>query len=640
MYGSINEKDDFYRYINGKWLDNVSIPADENSWGSFMELRKNVLFQQHEVIDELNSQDIEAQTDRQRVYGLYQSYMNLVIINKLGLKPLANYLESINSIEDNKQLVDFFAKLNKIGSETPLKLSINIDAKNSSQMIVSISQGSLGLPNRDYYLDENEKFVKIRNDYLEYIIKLLQQVNIKNPEEAAQKILSLETLLAEIQFSEVENRDPDKIYNKFKVSNLNDLYPYIEWNSYLKSAEIPETEKFIIIKQLRYIIGLGNLLNDIPLNTWKIYLKYRLVNAFAPLLSENFYNLNFNFYGKNLTGLEKDKPRSEKAIMLINDSIGEAFGKLYVQKFFPQDKKEKVLTLVKYIIKVFDDRIDKLKWMGSESKKHAKAKFDNMHIKIGFPDKWKDYTALSINSDDLIGNVIHIKEFNYNQDLDTLGKPVDKSKWYMPLQMVNAYYNPEMNEIVFPAAIFQPPFFDADADMAANYGGIGAVIGHEISHAFDDQGSKFDYEGNLKEWMTKEDRMKFKAITQKLVEQYSVYEPIKGIHVNGELTLGENIADNAGLAVAYDAYKLSLNGQQAPVIDNYTGAQRFYMGWSQIWRGKFREGRLLELLKSDPHAPIQIRGQAPLKNQDGFYETYNIKFGDGMYLDPEQRVNI
>ncbi|MFT4694006.1 MAG: putative endopeptidase [Francisella sp.] len=637
---NINKKDDFYGYVNGKWLENVKIPKDENSWGSFTELRKNVLNQQNEMIEELKTQEIKPNTDKQKVYDLYQSYMDKSTIDNLGLKPLKSYLNQINDIGSKKQLVDYFAKLNKIGSTTPLSLVVDIDAKNSSQMIVGVGQGTLGLPNRDYYLDQTEKFVKIRKDYLKYIINLLHQANIKNYKESAKKILNLETLLAKKQFSKVENRDPNKVYNKFNITDLDKLSHHINWKSYLETAKIPSNIKSVIIYQPKYVIGLGNLLDNIPLDVWKTYLKYELINSYSPALSKSFYDLNFDFYGKSLTGLEKDKPRNEKATMLVNSSLGEAFGKLYVAKFFSQDKKEKVLTLVKYILQVFDNRIDTLEWMGVDSKKHAKAKLNKIQIKIGYPDKWTDYSSLKIKPNDLVGNIVRTSEFNYNDELDTLNKPVDKSKWYMPPQMVNAYYSSEMNEIVFPAAILQTPFFDAEADMAANYGGIGAVIGHEISHGFDDQGSKFDGDGNLKEWMNKDDRTKFKKITQKLVDQYSAYEPIKGVHVNGELTLGENIADNAGLAVAYNAYQLSLNGEEAPIIDGYTGSQRFYMGWAQIWRGKSREGKLLELLKSDPHSPTQIRGQATLKNQSGFYNTYDIKPSDGMYLESEQRVSI
>jgi putative endopeptidase len=507
-------------------------------------------------------------------------------------------------------------------------------------MVAMLGQSGLGLPDRDYYLKNDAKFKKIRSQYLKYIEKTLTLAGDKQAAQHAQGILKLETQIAKIQWSNVQNRDVTKLYNIYKTQDLAKLSPKIDWQTYLEKQELSDKIKTIQVIQPSYFKGLSPIVDNTSLEVWKAYFKFHLVSDFSSLLSQAFVDNSFDFYSKQLREIKEQKPRWKRGVQLVEGTLGESLGQIYVKKYFSAEKKQRMEVLVQNLMKAYSQSIDKLDWMSPTTKVQAQKKLASFAVKIGYPNKWRDYSALEIKNNDLIGNVIRSREFEHQYALNKLGKPVDRDEWGMTPQTINAYYNASLNEIVFPAAILQPPFFDMDADDAVNYGAIGAIIGHEISHGFDDQGSQFDELGNMKNWWTAEDHRKFKEKTNTLVAQYNAYEPIKGYHVNGELTLGENIADNSGLAIAYKAYQLSLNGKAAPVLDNLTGEQRFYIGWAQAWRSKITDAMQVEFLKRDPHSPDKVRGNATLLNQAPFYDAFHIQQGDKMYLPANKRVTI
>jgi predicted metalloendopeptidase len=499
------------------------------------------------------------------------------------------------------------------------------------------------MPDRDYYLQHDEKMEQARKQYGRYVEKMLTLAGDKSAARDGKDIVALETDLAKVQWTKVENRDPVKTYNKVKFEKLDALAPGYDWQAYLADSGVRGKTDYLVISQPSYISGFNKLLQKTPLPVWKAYFRWRLLNDFAPFLSKRFVDERFAFYGTALNDIPQNRPRWKRGIALVENSIGESLGKLYVAQYFPPEAKARIDQLVQNLLTAYKADIDTLDWMSPQTKQKAKEKLAKFTTKIAYPSKWRDYSALQIARDDLAGNVIRAQSFEYNRNLNKLGKPIDRDEWGMTPQTINAYYNPEMNEIVFPAAILQPPFFNPKADDAVNYGGIGGVIGHEISHGFDDQGSQYDGDGNLLSapgWFTQEDLDKFKAKTHALVEQYAAYEPVPGYHVNGELTLGENIGDNSGLAIAYKAYKLSLGSKEAPMIDGMSGDQRFYAGWAQVWRGKTRTNALIVRIKTDPHSPDEIRGTVPEMNQASFYDAFGVKEGDKMYLRPDKRVSL
>jgi predicted metalloendopeptidase len=498
----------------------------------------------------------------------------------------------------------------------------------------------LGLPDRDYYLKDDAKLKEARVAYRAHIEKMFGMAGQAKAAQSAAAILELETALAKIQWTRVEDRDPIKTYNKTAVAELPALMQRFDWQRYLRSSGVEGKVDYVIVTQPTYFTGLSKLMGATPLHVWKAYFKWRVLSASAPYMSKAFVDERFAFTGGVLRGVPENQPRWKRGINLLDGSLGEALGKLYVAKYFPPQNKARMQTLVLNLLEAYRRDIDTLDWMSPDTKVGAQAKLAKMLPKIGYPDHWRDYGALKISRDDLFGNVVRANEFEYRRNLAKLGKPVDHSEWRMRPQTINASYNPTRNEITFPAAILQPPFFDADADDAVNYGGIGGAIGHEMSHGFDDQGSQFDADGNLHDWFTKADHDKFAEKTKALVAQYNAYEPVPDYHVNGALTLGENIGDNSGLAIAYKAYRISLAGHEAPVIDGLTGDQRLYLGWVQVWRGKVREAEAIQRIKTDPHSPPAVRGKAPLRNQAGFYAAFGLKPGDKMYLPPNQRVSI
>ncbi|MEP6547073.1 MAG: M13 family metallopeptidase [Gammaproteobacteria bacterium] len=638
---AVRPQDDLYRHLNGKWLDSFQLPPDKGSYGSFTYIDDTTQEQLRSIVEGLQSGAAgTADPDVVKITDLYTSFMDEARLETLGLKPLQSELDAIDAISDRSEFPALIAHLNRIGAAAPYDFYINQDARNSTQYAVIVHQSGLGMPDRDYYLKDDAKLKDARAKYLAYIGKMMAMAGDAQPNAHAVAILELETALAQAQWTRVENRDPIKTYNKTANSDMPRLMPAYDWRRYANGTEIAGKVDSVIVNQPSYFTSLDKLFTATPLPVWKAYFKWHVLTAAAPYLSKSFVDQRFAFVGTVLSGIPENRPRWKRGMALLDNSMGEALGKRYVDKYFPPQNKARMQALVRTLLDAYRQDIDALDWMSPETKRGAQAKLAKLVSKIGYPDTWRDYGALQISREDLWGNVVRANEFEYRRNLEKLGKPVDRNEWGMTPQTINAYYNPLMNEIVFPAAILQPPFFNVRADDAVNYGGIVAVIGHEVSHGFDDRGSQYDADGNLHDWFTKEDHDKFRAKTRALVAQYNAYEPVPGYHVNGDLTLGENIGDNSGLAMAYKAYRLALAGKAAPVIDGMTGNQRLFMGWAQVWRGKQREAEAIQRIKTDPHAPAAVRGTAPVLNQPGFYDAFGVKEGDKMYLAPGQRVSI
>ncbi len=639
---SVRPQDNFFKFVSGKWLATQEIPADRARYGSFDILRELSEQRCHELIDALaQNHSLAAKSGDKKLADLYASFMNEKLADKLGDKPLHAIFAQVDHITNKNQLPALSAEFGKLRISVPINTSIGQDARDATKYAVYLSQGGLTMPDRDYYLkDDDAKLKGFRDAYQKHVQAMLELTGAKDAEKSAAEIVTLETALARAQWSRVQNRDPVKTYNKVEIAKLNELLPNYNWNQYFVDNGVGDKVDYVIVRQPSFFQDIAKVIDDTPLQTWKTYFKWRALNSFAPFLSSRFVNEDFAFSQKTLTGVTENKPRWKRGVAEIEASMPEEMGRLYVAKYFPPENKARMEQLVQNLILAYRQSIESLTWMGPETKQQALTKLSKFTAKIGYPDKWRDYSKLTIKKDDLVGNVIRARAFEDQRELNKLGKPVDKSEWGMSPQTVNAYYNSRNNEIVFPAAILQPPFFNASADDAVNYGGIGAVIGHEISHGFDDAGSQSDGDGNLRDWWTKEDKENFKKLTSALVEQYNAFSPLPGYHVNGALTLGENIADNSGLAIAYKAYLISLGGNPAPMIDGYSGVQRFYLGWSQVWRGKTRDAETIRLINTDPHSPAEARGNLPLVNQPGFYSAFDVKEGDQMYVAPDKRIII
>ena len=638
---SVRPQDDFFAHLNGKWLKTVEIPADKSSWGAFHQLREDTLPQLRAIIEKAAAAKGANGSEVQKIGDFYASYMDEARLEQLGITPLNGELAKIAAVKDKAELPALFAHLGRLGVNTPFVFYIHQDAKDSTKYVADLYQAGLGMPDRDYYLKQDDaKLADIRAKYQQHAEKMLAMAGDKNAAANAKAIVELETELAKVQWTKVENRDPVKTYNKVELAKLAELAPGYDWQSWLAASGLKGKADYLIVSQPSYLKGFAEVLNRVPLETWKTYLQLHLVESYANYLSKAFVDERFAFNGTTLSGTPQLEARWKRGVSTLEGSLGEAVGKLYVKEHFPAERKARMETLVNNLMEAYRQSIDTLDWMSPATKKEAQAKLAKFTPKIGYPDKWRDYSALTVRNGDLVGNVMRASTFAYNRNINKLGKPIDRTEWGMTPQTVNAYYRSTTNEIVFPAAILQPPFFDAKADDAVNYGGIGAVIGHEISHGFDDQGSQFDGDGNMRNWWTEEDGKKFAEKTKVLINQYAGYSPLPGYNVNGELTLGENIGDNSGLAIAYKAYKLSLKGKKAPVINGLSGDQRFYMGWGQVWRTKMREPAQIAQIKTDPHSPGQYRANGTLKNQPGFYEAFGVKEGDKMYLAPKDRVII
>ncbi|MDN5873189.1 MAG: M13 family metallopeptidase, partial [Sinobacteraceae bacterium] len=579
----------FYKYVNGKWLENAKIPADKPGYGAFYELADATRDELQKLIEEALKQPADKQdADTRKVVAFYQSFMDTETIQRLGLRPLQPVLASIAQVQKKSQLPALIASLQEIGVTVPYYTSVQQDAKDSSRYIVEFDQSGLGLPDRDYYLKDKPKFAKDRKLYVEHVKHMLALANDPHAQADAAAIMKFETALAKVQWTRVESRDATKVYNPIAPDKFAELAPGYDWQAYLKAAGIPP-QKYIVVAEPSYLTGMAKVLQNTPLATLKAYLQWHVISTYAKYLTPAFDDSHFAFYGTVLQGTPEQEPRSRRALRAVGSNIGFALGKMYVAKYFPPAYKTEVEVLVANLRAAYKASFEHLDWMDAPTRKRALEKLSKFKPKIGYPGKWRDYSALTIKADDLVGNVMRSHRFEFQRDLHHLGHPVDRNEWFMTPQTVNAYYSPSMNEIVFPAAILQPPFFNPKADMAVNYGAIGAVIGHEMSHGFDDQGAKYDGDGNLDNWWSPETLKRFHAKTKALIAQYNAYSPLPGHHVNGALTIGENIADNAGLNIAWKAYQMVLGGQQAPVIDGFTGAQRFFMGWAQAWRSKRRK---------------------------------------------------
>jgi putative endopeptidase len=640
MDKSVLPGNDFYNYVNGAWMKRTEIPADRASWGGFAILADLSEKRTRAVIEEAAASPVASgpMSVKDKIGITYATFMDQAAIEKAGAAPLKPYLAKIAAIRTQGDLAKAFADATIHGIDVPVGAGIEQDLKDNTVYAVYLGQGGLGLPDKDYYLKDDPKFAEARTKYVTYIADMMRLAGQPDPQGAAQRIYDLEKQIAQVHWDRAELRQVEKGYNPMPVAQLATAMPGFDWQGMLAAQGLGSQTR-VIVGQPSALTGTAKIIAATPLPVWKEYLAFHTISNAAPLLSSPFVNTQFAFYGTTLNGTPQLKDRWKRGVGLVNGSLGEAVGQVYVQKYFPPEAKAKADELVRNLIAAMDIRLQNLTWMAPETKVKARAKLAAFTPKIGYPDKWRDYSSLQVVKGDVLGNAQRVAEFEYNRQRNKIGKPVDRSEWFMTPQTVNAYANPLMNEVVFPAAILQPPFFDPNADPAVNYGGIGAVIGHELSHHFDDQGRKFDPKGNFSDWWTPQDVERFNALTDKVVAQYGAYEPIPGTHVNGKLTLGENMADLAGINVAYDAYKLSLKGKPAPVVGGYTGDQRFFMGFGQVWQTKAREASIKNQLTTDPHTPGQWRAYV-VRNLDAWYPAFDVKQGQTYYLAPNDRIHI
>ncbi len=634
---SVRPQQDFWQFANGKWLAATPIPPDRAAWDTFSVLREATQQQLRDAIEAIDLGSPDGSEPR-KLADLYGSFMDEPRLEAVGLDGLRDELKRIHDVTDKAALPALFARLSRIWVRIPWAVDVDPDEHDATHYVAHLIQGGLGLPDRDYYLKDDAHFQEIRTAYRAHIVKLLILAGEAAAEASAEAIVALETELARLQWTRVQNRDPLKTYNKRDIAALPALLTKDDWLSYLVAAGVDAQTRTLIVAQPSYFDGIGGILRDVPLATWQAYLIYNLLSTYSPYLSAPFVAEDFAFEQHTLRGVPENQPRWKRAVSLVDRSFGFALGRLYVERYFPAAAKTRADAMIARLMDAYRESIAALDWMGPETRRQALDKLAAIRPMIGYPEKWRDYAGLAIRRDDLIGNVMRSRGFNFDFWIAKLGREVDRTEWFTSPQTVNAFYNANRNQITFPAGILQPPFFDAGADDAANYGGIGSVIGHEISHAFDDQGSRFDGDGNLRNWWTDEDRSRFDAKTRDLIAQYDAFSPLPGYHVNGALTLGENVADNAGIAIAERAYRLSLGGCPAPVIDGYSGTQRLFIGFAQIWRIRIRDAAQIERLKVDPHSPGQFRANGSLRNQSTFVDAFAVKPGDAMYLPPEQRI--
>ncbi len=634
---TIRPQDDFYRYVNGKWLKSYVMPADKSRYGSFNALRDKSEKDVKNIIDQLAGQTFPKDTDEQKISDLYKSYMDEGQIEAAGMAVIDSDLAKIDAIKNYDDLLAYMSYADKY-TDSPFSLYVYIDLKDSNSYITYVGQAGLGLPDRDYYFNDDEKFKNIRSKYLNLIENQFKNANFKNPTKSAQTVMRIETEIAKGHWTNVETRDNEKSYNLKTFEEFKGLMPDVNLDAWFAGTDLPKIDK-IVVSQPDYMQKLNKLIKNTSIDDWKTYYQWKLIDRVAGFLPKKFDEENFKFYGTVLRGTTQQKPRWKRAISTVNGSVGELVGKVYVKSYFPPNAKKRMDDMIENLRAAYGDSIKELDWMSAETKLKALDKLSKFDPKIGYPNKWKDYSNLHISKDSLLNNMRAVANWRLQRNRSRLGKPIDRTEWGMNPQTVNAYYNPTKNEIVFPAGILQAPFFNLSADDAVNYGGIGAVIGHEMGHGFDDQGSKFDGEGNLNSWWTDEDRAKFNKKTAMLIEQYNAYEVLDGkAHVNGELTLGENIGDLSGLTIAYKAFKKAHPGNSK--IDGLTADERFFYGWAQIWRGKMRDEALLSQVATNPHSPGEFRGNGPLRNFPPFLKLFNVKEGDKMFLPAEKRVKI
>ncbi|AQX02488.1 M13 family metallopeptidase [Elizabethkingia anophelis] len=639
---SVRPQDDFFNYVNGGWLKTAKIPSDKSSWGSFNQLREDTDNNSMNILKEILKSKYPAGSEGQKIQALYTTYTDWTKRNALGITPIKADLDKVDAIKDLKSFQQYIDQATLTGDNPFYGWGAGADMKNSKMNAVYLGGPRLGL-GKDYYQKENEANTAILADYKNYITTLLGVIGYQNSASVAQNVLDFEKRMAKTLLTNEQARDANLRYNPKTVAELPALVKNVDLPDYLKTVGV-NTDK-VIIGEINYYKNLDSFINQENLPLIKDYLKYRIIASNASNLDQKLDDIQFNFYSKRMQGQQEQRSMDKRGLSFVNGIVGEAFGKLYVEKYFPAEAKAEMVVLVDYVKKAFASRIKKLDWMSSVTKEKALNKLNKFTVKVAYPDKWKDYSKLTLKSDadggSLYSNLQEISKWQYQKSLEKVGKPVDKTEWGMTPQTVNAYYSSSNNEIVFPAAILQPPFFNFKADAAVNFGGIGAVIGHEISHGFDDSGSRFDGDGNLNNWWTDEDRKKFEAATQKLGAQYDTYEPVKGSHVNGKFTMGENIGDLGGVNVAYEALQMYLKDKGNPgKISDLTQDQRFFMSWATVWRTLSTDQYKVNQVKTDPHSPGEYRAFAPLVNVDAFHNAFDIKPGDKLYKKPEDRIKI
>lgn len=636
----VRPQDDAFKHVNGAWLAKTEIPADKSSYGTFDILVDKSQDDLRAIVEEAAKMPNRTPgSDAQKIGDFYESFMNEARAEELGLSPLQTELATIDGLKTKTDLARYFGRMFKLNLINPLVGFVDGDAQQPDRETLYVVQGGLGLPDRDYYLKDDPKLREYRDKYVVFLTTILKLGNQTAPEAAAKDIINLETRLARAHWTNVESRDAVKTYNKRTLADLPKEFPGFDWTAWTTELGISQAPA-VIISQPSYVKSFAATVNELPVDRWKPYLRASLLNGFAPYLSKPFVDAEFGFYSQTLRGVRENQPRWKRGVNTINANLGEMLGKLYVDRHFTPQAKARMEALVENLRKAFREGIDRLEWMGPETKKEAQEKLAKFRPKVGYPSKWRDYSRVQIAKEDLVGNVTRAVIAENEFQLGKVGKPIDPEQWGMTPQTVNAYYNPVRNEIVFPAAILQPPFFNLEADDAVNYGAIGGVIGHEMGHGFDDQGRRYDAKGVLRDWWQPKDAEEYMKRAKLLVDQYNAYEPLPGLRVNGELTLGENIGDLTGVVISHRAYQLSLSGQPAPVIEGLSGDHRFFFGWVQAWRAKERDDALRQQVLTNPHAPEMYRANGPLRNVSEFYSTFDVKQGDQMFLSPEARAKI
>ena len=638
---SVRPGDDFFRFTNGRWLDTFELPADRSNYGSFNVLGDRSDERVRTIIDDLTSLEPAQGSVEQKVSDYYLSYMDVETLNELGISPLRQGLSALAEIDTVDELIAGFGRAQIENTASPFGFYVGADRSDPDQHMLNLSIGGMGLPDRDYYLQDTPEFLEVRAEYVAHITRVLDFADIENSADKAQAILALETRIAEHTWPRSERRNRDLTYNPMSYEDFKAEYSGLDWDAYFGAAGIGDLDA-LNVSYPSAMSPIIELVNTADVADWQAFMTYRYIVDSANVLSEELDQEAFHFYSTVLNGVPEQRERWERGVARVGslDSLGEALGQVYVERHFPESAKQQMDELVENLRAALRQSIEENDWMGAATKEEAYRKLEAFRPKIAYPDKWKDFSELEIRRDDLFGNAQRVREFNYADEVSRLGKPTDREEWGMTPQTVNAYYNPSFNEIVFPAGILQPPFFDPAADLAVNYGGIGAVIGHEMGHGFDDQGSKSDWAGVQRNWWTDEDRANFEEFATGLAEQYSAFEPVPGYFIDGRFTLGENIGDVGGLSMAYRAYRMALGGEEAPVIDGYTGDQRFFLAWAQVWQRKYREDALIQRLTTDPHSPSEFRVNGVVRNFDEWYEAFDVEPTDALYLPPEDRIRI
>jgi putative endopeptidase len=641
---TVRPQDDFYQFVNGGWLDRTEIPPDRPRWGTFDELIEHSEYRVRAIIEDfVAARDNPPHPDSAKIADLYLSFMDEDAVEAAGLQPLASWLERIHAVADHDALATEFGALRAQGAITSLPLSfwVDLDFADTQRYTTYFGQSGLGMPDRDYYLVDDDRLAETRQAYVRYIARLFELAG-SEPGAAAQsaeRVFALETSLAKLHWTRAARRDRQRTYNPVPLDSLGDAAPDFNWPAYLAAAGLDDVDE-IVLREYSYFPAVTALIAATPIPTWREYLRFKLLDEAAPLLSRPFVDAHFDLHHRAISGIPEQQLREDRVVRVIEQAFGEAIGREYVARHFPPEHRARMETMVANLKAAFRESIDALEWMSEATKAEARSKLASFGVKIGYPDTWRDYGALEIHASDLVGNIHRTKRFDYERMVGRLGATVDPDEWLMTPQTVNAYYSATRNEIVFPAAILRPPFFNPTADDAINYGAIGAVIGHEISHGFDDQGRRTDGAGLLRDWWTELDDARYRSLADRLVALYGAFEPLEGVHIDGEVSLGENIADNAGLTVALRAYRRSLGEGEAPVIDGFTGEQRFFMGWAQVWRIQFRDDALRRQLMSGHHSPGRYRVIGVVRNIDAFHVAFEVREGDGMWLAPEERVAI